>query len=238
MHPTTPIVWLTAAALTFGAACNPAWGRAIQSRAEIRSAAQAFLHKQVREHFPGKSRIHVGHLDSRLRLNRCNGRLKAFLPPGGHLKGNTTVGVKCDARAGWTVYVSARISLFGKVLVTTHPLARGDRVARADVKAVERDLSRLPYGYISDLSDARGKLVTRMVATGAVLTPGMLTAPRLIHRGDRVMVVAQAAGLQVQMAGKALGDGAAGEKIRVQALSSKRIVQGVVVSPSVVKVTL
>ncbi|MEJ2687890.1 MAG: flagellar basal body P-ring formation chaperone FlgA [Gammaproteobacteria bacterium] len=238
MHPSTPTAWLTAAALTFGTACIPAWGTAIQSRAAIRSAAQTFLTTQVRAHFSGKSRIHVGHLDPRLRLDRCSGRLRAFLPPGGHLKGNTTVGVRCEAQVGWTVYLSARIALFGNVLVTTHPMGRGDRVGRSDVKPVERDLSRLPYGYISDLSDARGKLVTRMIAAGAVLTPSMLTAPRLIHRGDRVMLVAQAAGLQVQMAGKAMGDGAAGDKIRVQALSSNRIVQGVVVSASVVKVTL
>ncbi|MGA7800108.1 MAG: flagellar basal body P-ring formation chaperone FlgA [Gammaproteobacteria bacterium] len=238
MQPSTFFVWLTAVALIAGTAFDPAWGRAIQSRESIRSAARTFLRAQVSEHFSGKSKIHVGDLDPRLRLTACGGRLDAFLPPGGRLSGNTTVGVRCAATAGWTVYVSARISLFGKVLVATHPLARGDRLKGSDIRPVERNLSRLPYGYISDLSDASGKRVTRTIAAGAVLTPDMLTAPRLIHRGDRVMLVAEAAGLQVQMAGKAMGDGTAGDKIRVQALSSKRIVQGTVISAGVVKVTL
>lgn len=238
MYSRISSAWFFLFVLLVGTTFNPAQGSPVQSRETIRSTARAFLVRQVSAQFSGQNHIHVGHLDPRLRLPACGAPLKAFLPPGGHFSGNTTVGVRCPATAGWTIYLSARISLFGKILEATRPLAAGERVKRTDLKLVERNLAQLPYGYITHPSDAEGKLATRMISAGSVLTPAMLTAPRIIHRGDRVMLVASAAGLRVQMAGKAMGSGATGDKIRVEALSSKRIVQGVVISSGVVKVTL
>ena len=237
MHHLTCLPWLILPALLAAVGTGATHG-AMQPRDAIRHAAGRFLNHQVAASHPGKRKITVGQLDPRLRLKACQGALQAFLPPGAHLQGHTTVGVRCGGSPAWTVYVSARISLFGKVLVATHPLGRGDQVSASDVRPVERDLSKLPYGYFSAVADARGKVVQRTVAAGAVLIPGMLKARQLVHRGDRVLVTAETGALQVQMAGKALSAGGAGDRVRVQALSSKRVVEGTVVRQGVVKVTL
>jgi flagella basal body P-ring formation protein FlgA len=52
------------------------------------------------------------------------------------------------------------------------------------------------------------------------------------------VLIARAGGLEVRMAGIALADGRASESIRVQNLSSQRIVEGIVRSDTLVETPL
>jgi flagella basal body P-ring formation protein FlgA len=52
------------------------------------------------------------------------------------------------------------------------------------------------------------------------------------------MLVSGQGPIQVEMLGEAVNDGARGDRVQVRALNSQRIVEGWVVSASVVKVTL
>jgi flagella basal body P-ring formation protein FlgA len=66
----------------------------------------------------------------------------------------------------------------------------------------------------------------------------MLQAPKLVKRGQRVTVIAESGALSIRSAGKALSDGKSGDTIPVRAEGSHRVVDGVVVSQGVIKVTL
>ncbi len=81
-------------------------------------------------------------------------------------------------------------------------------------------------------------LAKRTIAAATIITPGMVQAPKLIKRGERVTVVAETGGLKIRTVGKALSDGKSGDVIRVQSERSRRVVDGIVVSQGVVKVTL
>ena len=70
------------------------------------------------------------------------------------------------------------------------------------------------------------------------MTLESLTATNVIHRGQQVTLIAGSEGFQVRMNAIALSDGRISERIRVQNLSSQRVVEGVVRSDSVVEVPL
>jgi flagella basal body P-ring formation protein FlgA len=146
--------------------------------------------------------------------------------------------VRCPDSAEWTVYVSANIEVFGTALVTTRSLARGTPLASDDVKAVETELTKLGHGHLQSSEEIQGMATLRTLPAGTVLTPSMLKAPRIVRRGDRVTLVSGQGPIQVEMLGEAINDGARGDRVRVRALNSQRVVEGWVVSASVVKVTL
>jgi flagella basal body P-ring formation protein FlgA len=209
-----------------------------QTHAAIRHAAQSFMDAFVSSQHAGRSTVKLGQLDPRLRLKACTAPLEGFMPAGGRVMGNTTVGVRCPDAGGWNIYVSARVDVFGPVMIARQPLARGSSVQDGDLELVERNLADLPYGYYSDSEAISGMLAKRTIAAATVITPAMLQAPKLVKRGQRVTVIAESGALSIRSVGKALSDGKSGDTIRVRAEGSHRVVDGVVISQGVIKVTL
>lgn len=226
-------LWLSSPSLAAGSRAGQ-W----QSHATIRSTAQSFLDAFANNQHHGRSEVRLGPLDPRLRLKACSQPLEAFMPPGGRTMGNTTVGVRCPDDGGWNIYVSARINVFAPVLVARQPIARGDTLQKNDLELVERNIASLPYGYYSESEAVTGMLAKRTISASTVITPQMLQAPKLVKRGQRVSVIAETGPLKIRTTGKALMDGKSGDLIRIEALGSGRVVDGIVVSRGVVKVTL
>ncbi len=224
--------WQPSQAIAAGPAT--AW----QNHAAIRTTAQTFLDAFANSQHAGRSEVRLGQLDPRLRLKACAVPLEAFVPPGGRVMGNTTVGVRCPDADGWSIYVSARINVYGPVLVARQPLARGAVIREGDLDLVERNLASLPYGYYAGSEPVAGMLAKRTIAAATVITPQMVQAPKLIRRGERVTLIAETGALKIRAVGKALSDGSSGDLVQVQAEGSKRVVDGIVVSQGVVKVTL
>lgn len=209
-----------------------------QSHESIREAARVFLNDQAEARNGSKISVAIGQLDSRLRLQPCTEPLETFLPDGARLQGNTTVGVRCPIPDGWRIYVTGKVSILADVLVLTTSARRGDVLNAGDVERVERDISTLRRGYLDNPGELEGKILKRAVSAGMVLTPGLLEAPRVIRRGDRVTLEARHGSLAVRMQGEAIMDGRPGERVRVRALNSEKIVEGTVVNAGVIKVTL
>lgn len=207
-----------------------------QSLDEIRNVAEAYA---VRSHGTGSARtVEAGLLDSRLHLKDCSGKLAAFTAPGSRPGSNMTVGIRCNGPAPWKIYVPVRSRLVGQVLVSRNALQRGHKLTLDDVVLSEHDLDRLHYGYLQDPADLVGQELRRAIPPGAVITPPMLAQSRTVRRGQTVTLYADQGGIEIKMAGKALMDAALQQRIRVENLSSGRIIEGVVRSPERVEILL
>ncbi|MES9850143.1 MAG: flagella basal body P-ring formation protein FlgA, partial [Candidatus Thiodiazotropha sp.] len=57
------------------------------------------------------AKIVITPLDHRLKLRQCDTPLKTFSPPGDSKMGRTSVGVRCESPAPWSLYVSAKVGL-------------------------------------------------------------------------------------------------------------------------------
>lgn len=217
---------------------RPVMADAIQSHTSIQTTAETFITEAVLSSNGRLPIARAGSLDSRLRLNECDTPLEAFQPAGGRLLGSTTVGVRCQGTQPWTLYVPVKVSIYDTVVVATRHLSKGMLIQDQDVTLVKKDLAELRSGYYQDLSQVIGKQVARTTSMNAAITTRMMKDPLQIKRGQVVSLIAEAHGLKVQMTGKALADGASGERIQVRNLSTKKVVEGIVKSATTVQVAL
>ncbi len=215
----------------------PAVTESLQSESSIRSAAERYIAARN----PWKNhehKIEAGRLDSRSRLPRCDGALKAFLPARAQIKRRTTVGVRCNGSADWTVYIPVSISAYANALVAIRPLPAGSVLSPQDVQVVKREVSSMGYGYISDLERDGGYRVSRAIPQGAVISPNMVESAVMIERGQTVRIMARSGAIGVTMAGVATSKASLGERITVRNVNSGRVVEGIVRSGETVEIIL
>lgn len=214
---------------------------AYQDLDSISATARAFVMQRLEARGAAHAqpaRVEVGALDPRLQLATCDVPLQAFAATAGALTGNTSVGVRCQGPKPWMLYVPVTVQAYGTALVSARPLTRGAQLTENDIKLTSVDLTLLPADYLTDPHQALGKTLKRPVADGAPLSAGFLEASRVVRRDEQVTILAQADGVEVRMAGRALSDGAAGERVRVRNLLSKRVVEGIVTGPGTIQVQM
>lgn len=175
-------------------------------------------------------------LDERLRLPACGQALQATPEPvrGGQVR----VAVACAAPSAWTVYVGVRISDLRPVLTLARSAARGQALEGALLTLQERDVTALPFGYFSSPAELAGMQLRRAATAGAVITPDLVEAPKLVRRGDLVTLVGRSGAIEVRSQGKALKDGGRGERIPVENSSSRRVVEGRISASGEIEVAL
>ncbi|MEE9494037.1 MAG: flagellar basal body P-ring formation chaperone FlgA [Gammaproteobacteria bacterium] len=209
-----------------------------QSHSSIITTANAFLTEYLESMPDKKTEYALGKLDNRVKLKACPDPLEGYFPQEGRTSGNTTVGVRCTAGNGWSIYISAKIKVFSSILITTQPFVRGDRISSDDLTLVEKNISALPTGYYTDATHVAGMIARRSISANSILTPQMLKKPALVKRGESVTMMAESGPIKVRMTGEALSDGAKGDLIKIRTRGSKRIVDGTVMAKGVINVTL
>ena len=159
-------------------------------------------------------------LDPALRLPRCGAALVA------RVQGSNSVEVGCPD--GWRLFVPVRVRRSQTVLVLIRGIAPGETITADAFVPETRDASRIVGAAVADPAQAVGRVARRTLSAGAVLSATDLVAQRLIRRGDNVALVSRRGGVEVRVVGKALGDAGESERVTVENLSSRRVVQGVV----------
>lgn len=210
----------------------------LQSRDSIEHAAYMYVFEQVQVSYDN-AQIEMESLDSRLRLQACDSAFDVFVSNNKKISlGKQTIGVKCTSPVSWTVYVPAKVKVFRPVVVASRPLAANQLITESDVKVISLDIGSLHQGYINNTDQIIGQQLKYSLSMHSVINPNSLKAKKIIQRGELIMLVATAGQMEVRMSGKALSDAYLGQRVRVKNLSSKRVVEGVVDGPGIVKVTM
>lgn len=160
-------------------------------------------------------------VDPALRLPRCAEPLQANPGHGG------TVEVGC-ASAGWRLYIPVRVQRLQPVLVLTRAISAGEPIPPDAVQVEQRDVSRLAGGSFADPTQIADRVARRVLMAGSVLSPADVVPPRTVRRGDSVTLVARYGAVEVRASGRALGEAGLDERVSVENLGSRRVVQGVV----------
>jgi flagella basal body P-ring formation protein FlgA len=208
----------------------------IEPPESMRAAAESFVKSQLPRDSSVAS-VTAGALDSRLRLVRCTGGLHAQLPAGAALQSRTMIGVACEGPVRWTVYVPVTVESRISVLILKHPVPREAHLTLEDVTVETRKVTGLATAFLTDVNDLQGRSVERPLPIGTTLTMDMFKPDLVIKHGQEVTLVAAAGGIEVRAAGRALADAAGGARLKVQNLSSLKVVEGVVEGPDLVRVS-
>jgi flagella basal body P-ring formation protein FlgA len=176
--------------------------------------------------------------DHRLRLPICSQALAAHVAGDGRLRQHVAVDVRCEGSARWSVFVSITVESDARVLVARRSLPSGAEPVASDFEPAVRRVAGLANDYVGDAGALAGRRLRRTLAPGDALILDALEAANLVHRGQEVVLLARIDGIEVRVNGIALADGRQADRIRVQNLSSQRVVEGVVRSDSVVEAPL
>jgi flagella basal body P-ring formation protein FlgA len=120
------------------------------------------------------------------------------------------------------------------VAVLAHPVAQGNILSAEDFAYEDRALGQA-RGALQP-ADAIGKEATRGLAPGSVVRITDVVTPRLVRRGEPVLIAYRSRGLLITTNGRALASAGSGEPVRVVAASTARTLDGVAAASGLVLV--
>lgn len=197
----------------------------IQSLADIHAAVEAHFADRLAA-AEGGLKLTVGKLDPRLRLAACDQVLTASQNPGARPLGPTSVNVRCDGRAPWSIFVPVHLSERRSIVVTARALVPGQVVTAEDLARREVWISDPTARYLDDPALAIGKQAMRALGADQPLPLQGLRSPRVVRRGAPVTLALERGPVAVRVAGVALQDGALGDRIQARNTVSRRVVEG------------
>jgi flagella basal body P-ring formation protein FlgA len=212
----------------------PLAAMARQDPAPVKQAIEDFLRVQT-QGLPGQVTYTVGHVDPNNGLAPCAG-FEVSIPQGGRLWGRGNVVVRCQADAGWSLYVPVQVRVTGNYLVAARPLIQGQIVQAADLTQQSGDLTELPNGIIGESAQALGRTVAKSIQAGRPIRADMLQQPLVVQQGQSVKVISQGSGFQVANEGRALNNAVAGQVAQVR-LGNGQVVSGVARAGGIVEIS-
>lgn len=177
------------------------------------------------ETLPGEVIISQGKIDNRITLPKCS-KLEAFVPTGSRLWGNSSVGVRCNSPSSWTIYVQVNIQVMADVIHVAKPLTRGTPLVTEDVKLQRVNLTQMPEGIFTELSQVVGKVPLSNLSSGQLIRQNALRLPHVILRGQKVILHIQGQGFSVSSEGLALADASEGQVVQVRN-EAGRVISGI-----------
>lgn len=212
----------------------PARAGSLITLAEINQAVKHFVTQQ---NVPlDDIQVTITSLNDELKLNRCREPLQISIAPGAKLLGQTSMAVSCNTPQQWKIHVAVHIDGQVNALVALNPITRGTVIRNADLKYSSQRYSQLHYGYYTSANQLGGMEAKRNIRAGQVITPGQLSAQKMVERGQHVTIVAESGRLNLHVKGKALMDGRQGQTIQVKNLSSQKLIYAQVVGVGRVKI--
>lgn len=227
--------------LVFAVALAPSLAGAEISDPQDIAQLEALAKSQAAMQFPKlteRQRFVVGPIEPHLAFDKCSRPVRPVVASPQHMKDRVVIELLCEDAKPWHLYVPVRIVATSPVAVAVHAIVAGTAIKAADLKVEEHDVSELPLGFLDDPAIAVGLIASRPIAGGAYMTNQQLAAPKVVQRGQSVTLLADAGGISVRMAGRALSDGLMNQRVRVQNLSSGKIVEGIARSEQVVEIIL
>jgi flagella basal body P-ring formation protein FlgA len=194
-----------------------------QNLAELKEKITDYLMMQTMG-YPGKVTVTTGGIDPHLKLAACHD-VNVFMPNGSRPWGKTSVGVRCMAPQ-WTIYVQATVSVQAQYLVASGPLVQGQLVTPQDMLFESGDLTQLPAGIFTDMTQAVGRTVNISMKAGTVLRQDMLKASPVVQQGQSVMVVSNGQGFSVSAEGRAMTKASEGQVVQVK-VANGQLVSGI-----------
>jgi len=205
---------------------------------DIQQSVAAYLENNLQSGKNIEIKTRINPLDRRLRLIKCDVPLSVSSTSNINQSAKVSVGVKCSGSKPWSLYVAVNIKKMASLYVTTGPLSRGESINEDNIQQVKRDINKLRNGFYTDKHQILGMIAKRSIRPGTIISSKHLTPPMIIKKGEAVDIIAKTSSLTIRMGGKAMSDGAKGQKIRVKNNSSKKIINAIVLNHGLVKVRL
>lgn len=205
--------------------------QAANSNRAVDNAAQQFLAQRSR-HLGERVEVE---LQSTAHWPDCQNP-RPFLPNNHQAQwGRVTLGVHCGNNKH-PRYLQAQVRVFGHYWVTKEKIAVGAEITASHLRRVAGEISALPRGALKDKTEIIGQITSRPLRAGSPLQQHQLKSRPLVSRRQSVDLVASGRGFRIVREGRALDEGALGDRVRVR-LPDRQIISGRITAPGEVSVT-
>jgi len=205
-----------------------------QSLESIAEAVKYYVEQNI--NLPGEYEMSLTPLDSRLSLPQCAEPLAVFTTTDLIKAGRTTIGVRCNAEKKWSIFTSVIIKTYQMVVVLSQPVQRGEIITRQHLAIEKREVSTLRENFVTQLEQIENKQAMRQLSTGTILSLRYIVEPKLIKRGDKVVISTTKPDFSIRMSGIAMMDGTKEQLISVKNQNSGRLINATVIEPGLVSV--
>jgi flagellar basal body P-ring formation protein FlgA len=144
---------------------------------------------------------------------------------------------KVDNRVVKNMSVRGKTEALALVAVAAQPLKKGFVLGPQHLKMAALDISDLANPAF-DAKDLLGMQLTRGVQTDTPILATMVESLPVVKRGQQVKIAIKSGTLQLTATGLAYNDGKLDQMIKVQNISSSKIILGRVAGPGLVEVML
>ncbi|MEQ1527968.1 MAG: flagellar basal body P-ring formation chaperone FlgA [Methylococcales bacterium] len=206
----------------------------MQSHESINAAVTEFISSTI--NLSGEFEVELIPIDVQLQLPICSIPLEVFIPIDSIKAGRNAIGVRCNGEKKWSIFTTALVKVFQQVFVLAQPIQRGEILTRQHLSLEKRDVSKLHDDFVTQSEQIENKQASRQLAAGTILNTRQFVEPKLIKRGDKVVISANRDTFVIKMDGTAMMDGVKGQRISIKNESSKRIVNATVIEPGLVSV--
>ena len=186
----------------------------------------------------GDLQVTVKSLDSRIAAKRC---LKPFdINWSQHrpvqMIGRQSLIVACNDQQPWKVYVPVQIQQYLTIAVSRQAITREAPLTLENISSERRLVGNAFHRYIIYTPDLVGKIARRSLAANQPLLLNSLKEAQIIQRGQEVIIKSGSNNIQIMATGIALASATAGQRVRVENKTSKRIIEAYVVDQHTVTI--
>lgn len=185
-----------------------------------------------------RSEYKSGKLDPRLKIKACSQawQLSFTREPAKHA--NTSLMLECTGDERQKLYLSVQFEIYAPAVVASRLISRGQHITEADLALAEQQINAGRYPFFETTKQVVGMVAKRSIRSGRQIHPALLSAPRLVSRGDEVIIVATNDTISIKMKGEAMNHGTRGEQISVRNKQSQRMIKARVAERGIVEINL
>ncbi len=136
------------------------------------------------------------------------------------------------------LFVRAKAEVFDEVFVAKGKIPRGERITKAYLTPVRKNISKEKVGFVSEPEIVIGKQAKRDIYKNEAIEKTLVERPILIKKGAPIRLIYKTKNLLLTNLVKALKEGKRGDVIPVRPLTGKRTIYATVVDENSVEVTL
>jgi len=136
------------------------------------------------------------------------------------------------------VIVKANVKAYDWIVKSKRPFSKGHVLGEDDLYVDKIEIDKMPRSAVRNTETIIGKSLKRSIAANLPVVEKMVEQYQVVKRGQMVVLIIGNEGFNISVSGKTKEKGYVGKSVRAINLSSKKVVTGVLIDESTVKVKL
>jgi flagella basal body P-ring formation protein FlgA len=131
--------------------------------------------------------------------------------------------VRCTAPSPWVIYMQATVTVMADYVASAVPLAQGQPISQGQLIVMKGDLTALPAGIATEMSQVVGRSAAVSLPSGAPMRLDTLRSKPVVQQGQLVKMVSSGNGFSVSAEARAIGTASEGQVVQVRTPAGQQI---------------